>query len=1218
MPVKEEIFLPASGTAPQVFYTPAASGPPPDAAIPTMPRAETFLRIATALMIPAALFAAGRIHAEDPAPAFEAAVEHNNLGIALLAQFKAADAEKEFRAALALDPSHLPALVNIGIAQLAQVRHDDAVESFQRALLSDPNDVHAHYNLSQIFKIQGKGEEGIRHALAAVTGDPRDADLHYNLGALYQSMRQFDRAISEFQTTLLLDPNLLPAYYSLGRAYIVKGDIENGKKFILKHQKLSAASNLPTSSSGLKYGEQGRYSFAMEDAAVRNVSAAPLAPGQVTFVDVTEASGIRFTHAGTGEVSRFRSPLAAKGDIPALLRDTVAPFLGSGATVADLDGDGDDDVILPNTAGGAAGVFMNRGKMTFEAAPAAAGAVPAGSGMAAAAGDVDNDGDTDLLVTRYDGASLLLGDGKGGFVSAALPPFPKGYFAAGASLADLDHDGDLDLLVAGLLSPPSPARDPLAFPSDFGGEEARVLRNNGNGSFADVTADSRLGGGRKRNTGAVFSDFDNDRDVDVAVARLGQGIALFKNNRDGTFSEIGAKAGLPAEGNTLGLVAGDYDRDGWMDLVATSWDSSLPRFFRNDGSGAFALDVKAVADVPRDGTGPLFGCAFADVDNDGLLDVLAVNGNAAGGAVRLLRNLGSRGFEDASAATGLASIPARRGRGLAVSDLDADGDLDLIIANNGGPPTLLRNDGGNRNHWMAVAARGLSSNRQAVGTKVEIRAGTLSLKTEIAAGSGYLSSSTLRPFFGLGSRERVDALRLLWPGGVLQDEIRLAADASHAVEELDRKGTSCPILYAWDGRQMAFVTDFLGGSALGYLTSPAAYNTPDTDEYVRIPPGEIRDRNGRYEISMNNQLEETIYFDQAQLVAVDHPAGTEAYPDERLMPGPPFPPFRVHVLSRLKPPAAAHDDAGQDVLGLIEAEDRRYPDGFSLLPFKGYAEPHSLTLDLGEPRAGGAVMLLTAWIDYADSTSNLAAAQAGVRLAPPALEALDPATGAWVTALPGMGFPAGLPKTMTVDLSGALPPGTRLVRITTSMRVYWDRILIGEKAGGAPKITRLDPASAVLRYRGFPLSVAPGGRPPAVYDYSRDEPAVFWKAHAGSYTRFGDVRPLLLGADNRYVITRGGDEIALGFDAADLPRLAPGLARTYLFYADGFGKDMDINSARPDGVDPLPYHAMPGYPYPASASYPLDEAGMAYLDLYNTRVVTTSVPPLTAPSGSPR
>jgi Flp pilus assembly protein TadD len=723
---------------------------------------------ATALLI--ALFAALPSLAPVAEPAHPSgrgpAVEHNNLGIALLAQFKPAEAEKEFRKALEVDTGYIPALVNVGIALLAQVRYDEAVVSFRTALVTDPGNIHAHYNLSMIFKIQGKASEGIQHALSAVAGDPRDADLQYNLGTIYQATRDIDKAITAFETAIRLNANLLPAYYALGRAHIAKGDIENGKRLIKKHQELSAASNLPTSSGGLKYGEQGSYSFAMEDPLIRQRRSAPLAAGQVTFTDVTSTAGVRFVHAGGGDPDGLRGALSPGGDLLRTIRTQVAPVLGSGVAIADLNGDGTEDIVLLNTGDGKAGVFFGKGGMRFESAPGAADGLPTGSGMGVAAGDVDNDGDIDLLTTRHGGATLLLNDGKGSFSTAPLPALPAGTFAAGASLADVDHDGDLDLFIAGLVAPPNPVQEPLRFPDGFGGQQFRLIRNNGNGTFTDITSGSGVEGRPRKNVGAVFLDFDNDRDIDFVISRLGDGIGLYTNRRDGTFEEV-AESGLPAKGGFLGICSGDYSHDGLMDLAVTTWDSGLPRLFRNTGERGFALDVGAVARVPRGGTGPLYGCAFADVDNDGLLDLLSVNGSDEGAAIRVFRNLGNSGFEDAGGVTGLSSIPARKGRGLAVGDLDDDGDLDLIISNNGAGPTLLRNDGGNRNHWIRVSARGLNSNRLGIGTKVEVKSGLLWQKTEIAAGS---SSARRAPH---GCRQDIHGGRAGSQGNLLPPPLRL-------------------------------------------------------------------------------------------------------------------------------------------------------------------------------------------------------------------------------------------------------------------------------------------------------------------------------------------------------------------------------------------------------------------------------------------------------------
>jgi hypothetical protein len=291
--------------------------------------------------------------------------------------------------------------------------------------------------------------------------------------------------------------------------------------------------------------------------------------------------------------------------------------------------------------------------------------------------------------------------------------------------------------------------------------------------------------------------------------------------------------------------------------------------------------------------------------------------------------------------------------------------------------------------------------------------------------------------------------------------------------------------------------------------------------------------------------------------------------------------------------------------------DRIYSGPRSLLPFKGYAAEHQLTLDLGPLQEGSpVVLLLHGWIDYADSTSTLAAVQAGVTLRPPYLDALD-STGQWVRVLDQMGFPAGLPKTMTIDLTGLLPPGCRKVRIGTSMRIYWDQIRVATELGPPANLTGIEATRAELRFRGFPAMVEPDGRPPEMYDYGHDQDQVHWKTHVGAFTRFGDVRPLLADVDDRYVITRPGDEIALEFRATALPPLPEGFVRDWLLYVDGFGKDMDLNSTRPDGVAPLPYHAMKSYPPPAGEGYPMStDASIEYLDTYNTRLVVSPLIPL--------
>src|SRR5689334_22408247 len=258
------------------------------------------------------------------------------------------------------------------------------------------------------------------------------------------------------------------------------------------------------------------------------------------------------------------------------------------------------------------------------------------------------------------------------------------------------------------------------------------------------------------------------------------------------------------------------------------------------------------------------------------------------------------------------------------------------------------------------------------------------------------------------------------------------------------------------------------------------------------------------------------------------------------------------------------------------------------------------------------VLLLTGWTDYAWSSDNVAAAQAKKEMKPPSLQVRDP-NGKWRTVIEDIGIPVGRPQTVTVDLTGKFLTANREVRIVTNMRIYWDQILVDTSAGNFPvRMTRLDPTVAELKWRGFSLEHSPDGRQPLTYDYKQVSFTSPWKVMTGHYTREGDVRELLLASDDMFVISRPGDELSLSFAASQLPPLPKGWTRTFLLYADGFSKEMDINSASPDQVGPLPFHGMTKYPYSWPEHYPLTEARRRYLETYNTRVVTSPVERLLA------
>src|SRR3712207_6360892 len=302
----------------------------------------------------------------------------------------------------------------------------------------------------------------------------------------------------------------------------------------------------------------------------------------------------------------------------------------------------------------------------------------------------------------------------------------------------------------------------------------------------------------------------------------------------------------------------------------------------------------------------------------------------------------------------------------------------------------------------------------------------------------------------------------------------------------------------------------MGGGEMGDWVAPGQYNMPDPDEYVRIRGDQLRERGGRYELRVTNELEEALFVDRLQLLAVSHPTGVEVFPNEGLG-NPTGPAFKLYAARGARPPRAATDGHGHDVLSRLSRLDRKYVDDFELLPVRGYAEEHALTLDLGRDAT---LLLLTGWTDYAWSSDNVSASQRGLEMRPPSVQVRD-REGKWRTVVEGMGFPVGRPQTVTVDLAGKFLSESREVRIVTNMRVYWDEALVCEAGAETPfRVERLEDRKSVLRERGFSAEATPDGREPFSYDYARVSLESPWKTSVGRYTRAGDVRELLLKTDD--------------------------------------------------------------------------------------------------------
>lgn len=1138
---------------------------------------------------------------QTPEPSREAS-RYSNRGVAFLEQFRFEDAVEAFRQVVRLQPESLAGHVNLGIALFNQRSFEAARQSLLRAQEVDDASPYVHYNLGLIHKLQGETEEALAAFERVRELDPDDSMTHYYLGAVLASLGRLPEAVSSFETTLALAPNNESALFSLGNALIRQGKREQGRATLMEFRELKQRFGADGTSAGLQYTEQGKYAEAIERRAARRpsqVEEETLHPTSLEFVDVTDASGLSFPPGDP--VPPLPETIEARDYDRQWVIERVLPELGSGLAFRDLDSDGSPDLLFARR--GVLELFFNR-EARFERSAEIAGS-SYGYVVGVAVGDVDNDGDADLYLSVAGPNQLLINDGQGGFSPSADSAVAAGdAVSVSATFADVDHDGDLDIYVSNYLSANTPLEGQLRVPDELPGARNELLRNNGDGSFLAVAAETRTEGGDLRSLGSLFSDFDEDRDIDFVVVNEGAPVQLFTNDRIGTFTESSRNLGVDTSSSMRGVDSADFNRDGRFDLFFSGAGAALNLLLRGPshdaGNTMFTADLGSRGLLESGVPGGRYGASFVDADNDADLDLLLVVNEG-----RRLATYYENTDQGFSLALRLDYDPesSGEGRALALADIDRDGDLDAAIGTTRGRVLVFRNEGGNRHPWLQVRARGLRSNLDGVGVKIEVKAGSSSLRREVRSSSGYFSQSDLPMHFGLGDVDQADYVRFLWPGGVKQIEMDLASGEIADIEELNRKGTSCPILYAWDGKQIRFVTDFLGGSAIGNLLQPGTYNYPDTSEVVKMESFPLRSRDGYYEMRWLNQLEEVIIYDKAALVAVDHPADVEVFPNERLMPAPPYPEDKLYAVRHKRAPVRVVDSSGEDQTELIIEKDRRYPSSFGLLPYKGYAKEHSLTMDLGKLQPDtDYVLLLNGWIDYADSSSNLAAAQAGVSVVTPYLEVSN-GSGGFEKIVDEMGFPAGLPKTMLVDLSGLVGPGRDLLRLTTSMRLYWDQIHIAEKVDDTPlRVTELQPSKASLSFRGYPASVSADGRDPRIYDYSKISNTELWGIHEGFYTRYGDVGELVAGVDDLYVITHHGDEMTLLFDESRLPPLSAGKKRTFMAIADGFGKDMDLNAARPHRVAPLPFHGMSSYPYPPG-SFPIDDRIQRYRNEYNTRYV---------------
>ncbi len=1114
----------------------------------------------------------------DPAEAYRL----NTLGVAYMNQQRPADAQKLFEQSLAADPQFEVARANLGISLLAQQKLEPARTALAAAAEKLPQDPYAWYNLGLVYKDLGDAEKGVA-AFTHVTQIADEADPWYFVGYLNSQLQRYDQAIVAFQKALAIFPFHASAEFGLARAYQRSGNAEAAKEHLAKFQKMTA--DHVATPFGAGYGDQGRFSLAeLPRSSIQN--APPAIP--VHFVQQP------FT-------SILQAPVGA-GLTPPAAATPIGP--STGACFFDYDGDGKPDLFLVSAAtDGTSHLLHNLGNGKFADVTKESGLGLTGSGLGCAAGDFDNDGHTDLAVCLADGIHLFHNNGAGKFDDVTdKVGIRREKGCVGLTWVDYDHDGDLDLYVTHQMD--------FSLVRDTNAPHNVLWRNNGNSTFTDVSAETALGI-EGTGAGVVTTDLNNDRAIDFVVAGGEASPSILLNPREGKFTPLSAidfkKENLPP---AVGVVAFDFNKDGWMDLAFTHAGAPGISLWRN-------VDGKHLERVPLPDFGWQrgWGISAVDYDNDGWLDLVAVGESSSGGELRLLRNLGAKGWADVTKETHLDAVKLSQPRAIAIADFEGNGSPDLVVTQLGNAPLLLKNEGANQHNWMSIDLKPLADNKNGIGTKVEIYAGPLYQKWEVQGASGYLGQNAPNILAGLGEEKNAEVVRLLWPTGVPQDEINLAAKKTQSIGELDRRGSSCPVLFSWNGKEYEFIADMIGPGVVGHWVGPgqnhvAERDVPDPDEYLKVGAGSLRPLHGMLSFRFMEPMEETVYLDQLRLLAVDHPASYEVFPNERFVSNPPFPEFRVIASQEAHPPLGAWDDQGNDVLSLISQRDRKYVTDFEGLPFTGFAKLHWIELDLGKWDAAKPLrLIIDGYTDYFTATSMYAADQAGVKVIAPYVEALD-AQNKWTRVVEDMGFPAGLERTMIADLTGKLPPGTRRIRIASNLKIYWDAIRIDQTPAAQEIRTAEVPlAKASLEFLGYPREIRLTPASDTIYSFANRSMTGPYARAAGNYTRFGDVLDLLTAADDRFVVFGSGEGVKLDFDPRNLPALPAGWVRDYFFYANGFEKDLDFYAAYAFSVEPLPRHSPLPYPYPAGKEYPDDAQHLGYQLEYNTRQRSDRMPP---------
>ncbi len=1100
-------------------------------------------QLAAALLLCSGAAACQRKLPGPSSSVYQEAVGSFYTGLAAVQVGESGVAEAAFRRVTELVPEEPAAWADLGLVALQQEQLDTAAARLERARSLAPENGRIALLSALVARTRGNLDEATKYLRDAVRLDPR------NLQALYLLARTLEEAggpgstaeaQQQLERILAVQPGNLVALLERARLAASAGDratLAQALDAIQSRLEVPSASTTTQLRAVREAAAAGDFVRAATQTALLETELEPLPAYQGDRAAVVISPG-RSDVVLTRFV-RLATPVPRASPPDTAIRFVAEPLAGPSGPHAWLQ------AVWLSDATPLALLSADRRSLwvASESERARTYPFPGGdSGMpspnAVAPLDYDYDFRVDLALAGGGGLRLLHQDPDGGFTNATAGAIPtavaRGAYA-GAWAVDLDMDGDLDLVVAREAGPPL------------------LLTNRGDGRF-----ERRPGfEGVSRLRQFAWADLDADGAPDAVLLDAAGRLHVFRNRR-GQQPQFGPVLLPDTLGPIQALTVADLDKDAILDLVLLRDDGTLGQLSLNGpratgrALGRWPDFTPAGADSTR-----LLG---GDLDNNGDLDLVA--STPAGSRVWL------------AGAGGLRPLPPLADRVTDVADLGGSGRLDLLGASPRGTVVWLANRGTTDYYSTTIRPRAASAtgdrriNPFGIGGEIELRAGLLYQKQ-------LITSPTVH--FGLGSHADINVARIIWPNGTSQAEFDLSATNQSMMARQRLKG-SCPWVFAFDGSEMRFVTDFIWRTALGLRINAQGKTTViHSEDWVRIRGDQLVARDGYYDIRITAELWESHFFDHVELMAVDHPKDTKLYVDERFKLPPP--PLALYPVEPLHAVAGAWDQAGHDVSAIVRDRDGRYVDSFPLGPYQGIARDHWVEIALGDdaPTDGPLWLVASGWIYPTDASINVAISQGGqpqphgIRL-----EVAD-GHGGWRVADPDLGMPSGKTKTILVDLQHRFPPGApRRLRLRTNMEIYWDRIAWSAGRPDTPlRVRRLLPTTAVLRYRGFSRVHTRRRSEPEVPDYEIAGSGQRWRDLVGYYTRYGDVRALNEKADDRYIIMNAGDELRFRFPA--LPPPAAGWTRDFVLVGDGWAKDGDYNTGFSRTLLPLPYHGLSDY-----------------------------------------